>query len=291
MKPTILCFGEMLWDIFPDGAVPGGAPLNVALGLGKLGSRVRFLSACGNDEAGDNILRYLHENGLSTDLIQRNEYPTGIVKVTLSENRDASYEIVYPSAWDFFRTPEKLPDFDVLVYGSLACRNKESFDTLQQLLERPSLKIFDVNLRPPHIDRATIEFLMERSDVVKMNEDELSVAGKWLGLDSGNREKVMDTLMEHYDIKTLCITLGREGALLKSKGVSIRQHGFQIQTGDTVGAGDAFLAGFIHQFVRGNPLKESLEFACRLGAYVASKKGANPDFSPDEIKALQLRED
>lgn len=290
MTSSILCFGEMLWDVFPDGAVPGGAPLNVALGLQKLGSRVQFLSACGKDEAGDNILGYLRENGLSTAFIQRNEYPTGIVRVSLSESGDASYEIVYPSAWDFFRTPDSLPEFEVIVYGSLACRNEDSYETLNSLLEKPSLKIFDVNLRPPYTDRGMIEMLLERSDVVKVNEDELEILGSWLEGETMVIETLMARIMDRYRISLLCVTLGKDGALLKSGDLMIRQSGFQIQTADTVGAGDAFLAGFIHTYSNGNTLQESLEFACRMGAYVASKKGANPVFLIPEINALQIRE-
>jgi fructokinase len=169
MKNKILCFGEMLWDIFPDGAVPGGAPMNVAIGLKKLGSDVFILSSCGKDELGENLLEYLNENGLSTEFVQQSNYPTGAVNVHLSESKDATYEIVFPSAWDYIEKPEALLEFDILVYGSLSCRNNTSFETLISLLDTEAFKVFDVNFRAPFIDQSVIEKLLKKSDLVKMN--------------------------------------------------------------------------------------------------------------------------
>ena len=81
----------------------------------------------------------------------------------------------------------------------------------------------------------------------------------------------------------LCITRGSEGAFLKTANEVLYQSGFKVKTVDTVGAGDAFLAGFIHNYSRNKPLKEALEFACLLGAWVASQKGANPPFLVEGI--------
>jgi fructokinase len=287
MKNKILCFGEMLWDIFPDGAVPGGAPMNVAIGLKKLGSDVFILSSCGKDELGENLLEYLHENGLSTEYVQQSNYPTGAVNVHLSEKKDATYEIVFPSAWDYIHEPESIPDFDILVYGSLSCRNKISFETLSSLLEKGAFKVFDVNFRAPFVDRSVIEQLLIKSDLVKMNHEELFQISAWNGLESEDLELAADLVFKHYSLKLLCITRGSEGAFLKTANEELYQSGFPVKIQDTVGAGDAFLAGFIHNFSRNKPLKEALEFACRLGAWVASRKGANPPFILENIKKLK----
>ena len=289
MKSRVLCFGEMLWDIFPDGAVPGGAPMNVAISLNKLGSEVFILSSCGKDKHGDNLLDYLRENGLSTQFIQQNNYPTGLVNVQLSELKDASYEIVFPSAWDYIEQVEDLPEFDVLVYGSLSCRNKASFETLTGLLDTGALKVFDVNFRPPFVDQDIIEQLLMKSDVVKMNHEELFQLSAWNGLDSTDLELAADLVFKNYSLKMLCVTRGAEGAFLKTADEKLYQNGFVVDTTDTVGAGDAFLAGFIHHYMDNKPLNDTLKFACLLGAWVASQKGANPPFLIENMEKLSER--
>lgn len=287
MKQKILCYGEMLWDVFPDGAVPGGAPMNVAIGLKKLGSDAFIFSSCGNDKLGESLLEYLCENRLSTEFIQQSNYPTGVVNVHLSESKDAQYEIVFPSAWDYIHQTNKLPEFDVLVYGSLSCRNKTSYETLLSLLNTAAIKVFDVNFRPPFVDQAIVEQLLMRSDLVKMNHEELFQISAWSGLDSEDLEVAADLVFKKYALKMLCITRGAEGAFLKMADEELYQSGFKVKTIDTVGAGDAFLSGFIHYFTGNKPLKEALEFACLLGAWVASQKGANPPFIFENIENLR----
>lgn len=287
MKQKILCYGEMLWDVFPDGAVPGGAPMNVAIGLKKLGSDAFIFSSCGNDKLGESLLEYLCENRLSTEFIQQSNYPTGVVNVHLSETKDAQYEIVFPSAWDYIHQAYKIPEFDVLVYGSLSCRNKTSYETLLSLLNTAAIKVFDVNFRPPFVDQAIVEQLLMRSDLVKMNHEELFQISAWSGLDSVDLEVAADLVFKKYALKILCITRGAEGAFLKMADEELYQSGFKVKTIDTVGAGDAFLSGFIHYFTGNKLLKEALEFACLLGAWVASQKGANPPFIFENIENLK----
>ena len=289
MKSSILCFGEMLWDIFPDGAVPGGAPMNVAISLKKLGSDVFILSSCGKDKHGENLLEYLRENGLSSQFIQQNNYPTGLVNVHLSEQKDASYEIVFPSAWDYIEQVKTLPEFNVLVYGRLSCRNKTSFETLTGLLDTRALKVFDVNFRPPFVDQDSVEQLLRKSDLVKMNHEELFQLSAWNGFDSTDLELAADLVFKNYSLKLLCVTRGAEGAFLKTADEKFYQNGFVVDTTDTVGAGDAFLAGFIHQYMDDKPLNDALKFACQLGAWVASQKGANPPFLKENIEKLSER--
>ena len=286
MKSSILCFGEMLWDIFPDGAVPGGAPMNVAISLKKLGSDVFILSSCGKDKHGENLLEYLRENGLSSQFIQQNNYPTGLVNVHLSEQKDASYEIVFPSAWDYIEQVKTLPEFNVLVYGSLSCRNKTSFETLTGLLDTRALKVFDVNFRPPFVDQDSVEQLLRKSNPF---HEELFQLSAWNGFDSTDLELAADLVFKNYSLKLLCVTRGAEGAFLKTADEKFYQNGFVVDTTDTVGAGDAFLAGFIHQYMDDKPLNDALKFACQLGAWVASQKGANPPFLKENIEKLSER--
>ena len=99
---TFACFGEVLWDVFPDHEKIGGAPLNVALRLNSFGDKVAMISAVGNDRLGDQLIHYLKDNNLTSEFVQVNqEYQTGKVNVTLDKNKSASYEIKYPVSWDF----------------------------------------------------------------------------------------------------------------------------------------------------------------------------------------------
>jgi len=97
-------------------------------------------------------------------------------------------------------------------------------------------------------------------------------------LESKDLELAADLVFKKYSLKMLCITRGAKGAFLKTADEEIYQCGFMVNTKDTVGAGDAFLAGFIHNYSSDKPLKDALKFACLLGAWVASQKGANPPF-------------
>jgi len=261
--------------------------MNVAIGLRKLGADVAFLSSCGHDKKGKELLKYLEDNGISTKYIQKNDYPTGIVNVCLTADNDAKYEIVFPSAWDYIDEPGDLQDYDVLIFGSLSCRNTTSFETLKTLLYQDVFKVFDVNLRPPYIDQKTIELLLLTADIVKMNHEELFLISDWNGQETDDLEHAAERVFQKYNIKVLCVTLGAEGAFLMKGHDKIHQKGFRVKTTDTVGAGDAFLAGFIHEYLRNKPLKETLEFACRLGAYVASREGANPPFLKPSLAKLR----
>jgi fructokinase len=211
------------------------------------------------------------------------------VNVHLSEQKDASYEIVFPSAWDYIEQVKTLPEFNVLVYGSLSCRNKTSFETLTGLLDTRALKVFDVNFRPPFVDQDSVEQLLRKSDLVKMNHEELFQLSAWNGFDSTDLELAADLVFKNYSLKLLCVTRGAEGAFLKTADEKFYQNGFVVDTTDTVGAGDAFLAGFIHQYMDDKPLNDALKFACQLGAWVASQKGANPPFLKENIEKLSER--
>ncbi len=156
MKNQVLCFGEVLWDAFGDGKKAGGAPMNVARHLVQQGVNVAFASSVGMDNSGDALIEFLKSNGLYSDLIQQDDdYPTCEVTVQLDEHNQATYIIPKPVSWDSIETTGALntaaKNSAAIVYGSLACRSPKTRETLLNLLdETNALKIFDVNLRPPH---------------------------------------------------------------------------------------------------------------------------------------------
>src|SRR5215210_114574 len=173
MEPTlqhqVACFGEVLWDLLPSGALPGGAPMNVAYHLKKLGSNPVMLSKIGTDEYGRGLVDMLSANGISTDYLQVDyTYPTGLVYANPNEHNEVVYDIVFPSAWDFIEWQDEFNEVmqqtQFFVYGSLTSRNKVSRDTLYQLLEIARTKVLDINLRPPHFHRTNVEYLLQQAD-------------------------------------------------------------------------------------------------------------------------------
>lgn len=283
----ILCFGEILWDTFGDEKVPGGAPMNVARHLAQQGEPVAFATRIGTDEPGVELADFLKSNGLYSELVQQDdELPTCEVTVELDKDRQATYTIPEPVSWDNIQITDELIDAAVqssaIVFGSLACREATTRDTLQTILdETTALKIFDVNLRPPHYELSTIQTLAAMADVIKMNEDE----ARLLMGDGDLKEKILE-FRSKYHFKTFCVTRGENGAIVWHDYEFFEHPGYKVEVMDTVGAGDAFLATFIAGLLVDQKMDELLKKACAVGAFVAGKRGANPVYIPNEINNL-----
>lgn len=294
MTKKIICFGEMLWDVFPDGEVAGGAPMNVALNLKQLGMDVEMISRLGKDEHGQKLKEFVKEYGLPLTQIQEDEtYPTGKVIVNNADKENIKYEIIEPAAWDFITLTDKnlgvVQEAKTLIFGSLGVRNEESWKTLYHLVHQPLLTVFDINLRAPFIDFYKIDSLLGYSDILKINEDELEILADFFELKRGGdlAEKLCRYLEEEYPIETICITLGSQGAMMYQNGQFTRHQGYKVEVQDTVGAGDAFLSGFVKMYLEGKKPQEILDFACKLGAYVASQKGGTPKYSLEEMNKVR----
>jgi len=287
----IVCFGEVLWDMLPSGSKPGGAPLNVAIHLKNFKIHPALISKTGNDSEGDELKKFLHQSGLSTEFIQTDDnLPTSKVLVKLDENKNATYEIVQPVAWDNIRFSTDIKELaknaDLVIFGSLASRNFETRKTLFKFLEHSTAtRLFDVNLRPPHDNQEFIKELLHKSDFVKLNEDELRKIGGWYN-HNGGEEKLIIWLAKNFNCSTVCVTRGANGAALWFKNNLYQHPGFKIKTEDTVGAGDSFLAALVAKLSLHSKPQDALKFACATGAYVASQPGAVPHYSEMEINWL-----
>ncbi len=290
MNNKVLCFGEVLWDTFGNEKKAGGAPMNVAAHLAQQKVDVGFASRIGSDEPGIKLAGVLKKSGLFSELIQVDEeLPTCEVTVQLDENNQATYIIPEPVSWDNIQTTEALVASAVkasaIVFGSLACRTRTTRDTLLNLLdETKALRIFDVNLRAPHYTLSTIENLAARATVVKMNEEEANL------LIGGSNGHLLDKIAEFrakYHPQTICVTRGENGAMIWHDHEVYEHPGFKVNVVDTVGAGDAFLATFIAGILEKQPMQQVLENACAIGAFVTSKRGANPVYDWAEIDAIK----
>jgi fructokinase len=290
-KINILCFGEVLWDRLPSGSKPGGAPLNVAVHLKANGLNVSIASKIGNDDSGKELQQFLQNSGVNTELLEIDKsHTTSEVLVYLDENKNATYEICEPVAWDFIENTPKLmkasAEADFIVYGSLASRNKTTFNTLLQVLENKGLKIMDVNFRPPFDKKEIVEKLLHKTNIAKLNNEELNEISGWYAKSDLSENEQMSWFSSFYKLEMVCLTKGDKGAKLAIENKLYSHPGFKVKTEDTVGAGDAFLAGLIASIVKNKEPKDALSFACATGAFVASKKGATPAYNFNEIEDI-----
>lgn len=288
---NITCFGEVLWDVFPTHKKIGGAPLNVAARLQSFGNSVSMVSRIGKDEKGEGILQFFKDRGVNIDGVQVDAVEkTGKVKVILDEEGTASYDIMFPRAWDKIELSDTAKSIvsksDAFVFGSLVARDSTSRETLYELLKLAKYKIFDVNLRPPHYSNAVLKYLMSQADFVKFNDEEIIEIANGLGFSSDSLEAIITFMANETQAKTICVTKGGKGAVLYMDNTFYYNSGYKITVVDTVGAGDSFLASIITQLLNKKAPQEALDFACAVGAIVASSAGANPEIKKADIERM-----
>lgn len=292
MKQNILCLGEVLWDAFGDEKVAGGATMNVAFHLSQQGAGVSFASSVGMDASGNELVDFLKDNGLFSELIQRDEtLPTCEVTVQLDKHQQATYIIPQPVSWDNIKPKLTLSkcarSAKAIVFGSLACRDNTTRNTLLNLLnDTNALKVFDVNLRAPHYTLQTIETLAAHADVVKMNEEEADLL---INTKNGDLKEKITEFRKKYHVQTICVTRGAHGAIVWHDHEFYEHPGFEVKVADTVGAGDSFLATFIIGLLNKLPIQQTLERACAVGAYVAGKRGATPSYVDGIVDLMATR--
>ena len=285
----IVCFGEVLWDIFPTHKKIGGAPLNVALRLKSLNNTVAIISKIGDDENGELIKKYIDEQGVNTKNLQVDDVLlTGEVKVMLNSKGSATYDIQFPRAWDSItvttNTKEIVKSSDAFIYGSLVARDTTSRDTLYSLLKLAKFKIFDVNLRSPYYTIEVLNYLMKEANFIKFNDDEIFEIGKALNSKTNSLEQNIKFIAELTQTKSICVTKGRHGAILYYNNIFYYNSGYQIEVVDTVGAGDSFLATLINKLLKERNPQNAIDCACAVGALVAGSEGANPKIDLEDIK-------
>lgn len=290
-QPSIICFGEVLWDMLPSGKVAGGAPMNVAHHAKQLGAQSTMISSVGRDALGDDLIAFLDDKEIPTHLVQRSEtLPTSVVKVHLDEKGSASYEIVEGVAWDDIQITEQMKlaveQADALVFGSLVTRGEVAKASLQDLLQLAKLRVFDVNLRAPFFSPASIEALLEQADIVKTNDEELDLLAQWF-VQSSDMPSMTQYLLDRFDLQKVIVTRGSQGAACRDHSGWHEHQGYPVSVKDTVGSGDSFLAGFLTSMLLGKSTLECLDFGCAVGALVATHSGGTPKVTPAMVKAFQ----
>jgi len=289
-KKTVVCYGEVLWDIFPTKTKPGGAPMNVAYHLHKFGIDSRMISRVGNDEAGRKILNMLDAWGIPTENCQSDKTcETGYVLATVLPGNEMSYNIHSPVAWDFITpntTDETLvSEADAFVYGSLVTRNETSRETLYHLIEKAKFNVFDINLRQPYYSQEIIEHLLRKCNLLKLNDSELELISAWFNIENPEEESAVRILQQKFNIDEVIVTKGAEGASYYTKSELYTFPAFKVTVKDTCGSGDSFLAAFLAKKFENASSETSMIYATGLGAYVASHEGACPAYNLPELES------
>lgn len=279
---TIVGLGEILWDIFPSHKALGGAPTNFAFHCQQLGHEAYSVSAIGRDDLGAEIEALLETLPLKT-LLQHSDAPTGTVSVVLNEAGSPSYTINEGVAWDNIRFTPELEALalrtDAACFGSLAQRSEVSRQTIRRFLQampEGSMKVFDINLRLSYYNEEIIRSSLELATVLKLNDEEVPLVGKLLGLE-GSMEEVARRLVADYSLEALILTRGGDGCHVYLPQGSVFYPSARIQIADTVGAGDSFTAGFISARLSGKSVLESMALATRVAAHVCTHPGAMPE--------------
>jgi len=283
-----ICYGEILWDVLPDGPQPGGAPLNVAYHLNKMGVPTSIMSKIGNDGNGERLVGLMNTWGINLQFLQVDTmYPTSEVLAKMNGN-EVSYEIVFPVAWDFIAKNQNVQSAispsTYFVYGSLASRNDTSRNTLFKLLETDAIKVFDINLRPPFMERDLLKILLEKADIVKLNQAELELVQIIFNGPLSTEASQVKFIRDRFNVGEVVITKGESGASYYTTTKGYHLWGNEVKVTDTIGSGDSFLAAFIaNHYLKSSP-EIILKNAIAMGAFIATKKGGCPDYEIQEYE-------
>ena len=291
----IISLGEILWDVFEECEHLGGAPFNFAAHARRLGHDVLFVSAVGDDVRGRAALERMQQLGLDARFVKRlTGESTGLVSVKTDSAGQPCYTIHRPAAYDLVNLTEgdlaELSSFhaDWIYYGTLHQMSAQARATLSRLIQSspPARRFYDVNLRPGSYTSTLVQELLRRSTVVKLNEEELQSIERMLGRTDQSREEFCRSTGKEYGWEAVCITRGSQGCSLLIHGEYVESVGYPVQVADTVGSGDAFAAAFLHGLSNEWEPARIGDFANRVGALVASRPGAIPDWTIAESEAL-----
>ena len=307
-NPHVLCLGEILFDLLADQVgrsleqveswtpYPGGAPANVACALVKLGTPAGFIGCVGKDQAGDELVQVLQKVGVDVTGLQINKKnTTRQVNVVRTESGDRIFAgFCNHDTTEFADTrlqASQLPvqlfeAADFLVMGTLELAYPDSAKSVEralQLAEQYDVKILlDVNWRPvfwpnPETARQTIHELFKRIDFLKLSTEEAELL--FNTTDPGAITYRLNS------VEGVVITGGEQGCAYCLSENEGKLPAFSVPVVDTTGAGDSFVAGFIHQLSQvGIHSLADPQTAQRVVSY-ASAAGALTTIKPGAIAA------
>ncbi len=292
----VVSIGEILWDVIGNQRYVGGAPFNFAYHSRALGARSALISRVSNDDLGADLIHRATGLHVDTRGIQRDQqFSTGIV--TAEARSDGSVTYIFPDecAWDHIRFSdherELIDAAHIICFGTLAQRSPGSRSAIMAAVSSApanAVVFLDLNLRAPYIGQETITPCLNAAEIVKLNEEELSALRRLYNLGSDDETGILQ-LMERFELQTIVLTRGCDGASAWTPNGSAHTASYNVQVADTVGCGDAFGAAFTLSLVAGKSLKDSLEFGNLAGSYVATQPGATQHYSAETLEEFRRR--
>ena len=284
-----IVFGEIIWDIYPDERVIGGAPFNFSAHLAHLGSRAMLLSAVGTDGLGEDAIAEIRRHGVEESLMQTVPYPTGSCSVTLDQNKIPSFSVAKDVAYDHIPISDALLEgikaekADVFYFNTLIQRNATSRKTLCAILEASPARDFfcDVNLRPDCFDKESLLLCLQKATILKVSDEESPVLFDLGILSDGDRhEHFAKALAKRFkNLKLILYTLGKKGSEVFESATGklyCSDAPKEVTVVSTVGAGDCFGATFLHEYLNGCDIPEAIQRATERCNIVVSHKEAVP---------------
>lgn len=293
----VVSIGEVLWDVIAGKEHLGGAPFNFAAHLLRLGHEVSFISAVGADERGDRILKRMSQMGLPTRYVHVDkEHSTGIVTVTLTGGQP-TFVLHRPAAYDFPQvSPAEFDDLlsqpiDWIYFGTLLQISTVAAELTREILAAlpTARRYYDVNLRANSYTPELLQEMMRLATVMKLNDVEVEEISRMFGATFSSLEQFCREYSSNFQLDAVCVTRGSKGCALLLGEDFVEAPGYQIHVADTVGAGDAFAAALLHGLGQEWPVAKIADFANRVGALVASRPGAIPPWTLDEVGALDVQ--
>ncbi|MDX2305818.1 MAG: carbohydrate kinase [Microscillaceae bacterium] len=290
-----LTLGEVLWDIIEEKPYLGGAPLNVAAHLAKMGAESYLISSLGKDELGEKALEKIRQIGLKPDYIFIDPHrPTGTVDVFLHQGQP-DYTIHQGVAWDHLQLTDTqkaeiyAKNWDFVIIGVLAQRTENNQAFYHELFKNIQAKeiFLDINLRKSFYSKAVLEESFRKAGILKLNDEEVPIVADLFYHQAMDFDTFAARMIRDFDVRTVCLTLGKNGAKIYTETDSLHVPAPKIQVADTIGAGDSFSAAFIYTLHRYGDVKLAAEKACTLGAFVASHAGALPEYSKEILELLK----
>ena len=282
---NILTFGELLYDVYDNVSVIGGAPFNYSLQLSRLLSKddkLKFITALGNDDYSKDALTFIDNENIDKSLIQTlKDYETGKATVFLNEKKVPDYIIHENSAWDNIEYNSNIENalkdnYDLFYFNILSQRNEKSYNTLKTIFKNinAKYKVCDVTFRKNYYTKEKIKESLEFINILKINDDELAVIKELFYPSMPNdNEILLKSINKDFNIDYIFLTLGASGASVLYNNEYIFNPSNKVNVIDTVGAGDSFCAALSYAILRGVDINNVLKFASSVSEEMVQVKG------------------
>ena len=301
----ILVFGELLFDVYDDIAVIGGAPFNYSVQLSRLISKddnLKFITALGKDDFSKDAIKFIENENIDSSLIQiLDNYETGKATVFMNENKVPDYIIHENVAWDnieFNSDIEKALNkkeerYDLFYFNILSCRSEKSYSALKNIFKNidAKYKVCDVTFRKNYYTKEKVKEALDFINILKVNDDELLTIKNLfypsLKIDlKKDNEILLKKLNKDFNIDYIFLTLGSDGAASFYNGEYIFKPSNKIKVVDTVGAGDSFCAALSYAILKKADIKKVLDFASAVSEEMIQVKGGTAKY---DVKAIKER--